>query len=83
MSGPGRDGAAWRRPPGAAERAQLARDRAVAPGLCLACRHLRLLSSGRSRFVRCWLGESDPAYPRYPVLPVVACGGYEPWDGEP
>lgn len=58
------------------------RDRSVPAGLCVACRHLRLLRSDRSRFVRCWLAESDPAYPRYPVLPVLACDGHEAWDGE-
>lgn len=73
-------GAGWRRPPTSAERAAVARPGETPAGLCAGCRHLRLLSSGRSKFVRCWLGESDPAYPRYPALPVVACNGYEPWD---
>ncbi len=81
MSGPGRDGSGegWRRPPTDAERAALGRDPEVPAGLCTRCRHLRLLRSGRSRFVRCKLAESDAAYPRYPVLPVLECGGHEPW----
>ena len=76
-------GAGWRRPPTAAERAALARHGWPLAGLCTGCRHLRLLRSGRTQFVRCWLAESDPAYPRYPALPVLACNGYEPWDSEP
>ncbi len=49
---------------------------AVPPGLCASCEHLRLLASRRSVFVRCGLAASDPAFPRYPGLPVVACRGY-------
>lgn len=48
----------------------------VPPGLCATCEHLRLLSSPRSVFVRCGLAEADPAFPRYPPIPVVACRGY-------
>lgn len=48
------------------------------PGLCGTCRHLRLLASARSVFVRCGKAETDPAFPRYPPLPVVRCAGYEP-----
>ncbi len=51
---------------------------AVPAGLCAGCVHLRVLASRRSVFVRCGLAEVDPAFPRYPVLPVVACPGYEP-----
>ena len=81
MSGPRRPGSAggWRRPPTAAERMELVRDPAAPAGLCVDCRHLRLLRSGRSRFVRCMLAESDAAYPRYPVLPVLECAGHEAW----
>lgn len=48
----------------------------VAPGLCATCEHLRLVASSRSVFVRCGLAEADPAFPRYPPIPVVACSGY-------
>jgi hypothetical protein len=48
------------------------------PGLCAACEHLRLLASKRSVFVRCGLAESDPAFVRYPPLPVRVCRGYRP-----
>ena len=46
------------------------------PGLCATCEHLRLLASKRSVFVRCGLAETDPRFPRYPPIPVVACSGY-------
>jgi hypothetical protein len=49
---------------------------AVPPGLCASCEHLRLLASRRSVFVRCGLAATDPRFPRYPPLPVVACRGY-------
>ena len=46
------------------------------PGLCATCTHLRLLASPRSVFVRCGLAATDPAFPRYPPLPVRRCAGY-------
>lgn len=49
---------------------------AANPGLCRTCEHLRLLASARSVFVRCGLADSDPAFPRYPPLPVLSCPGY-------
>lgn len=69
----------WRRAVDAEERAQLARHLPAGGGLCPGCRHLRLLRSARSVFVRCALAERDPSFPRYPVLPVVECTGFEPW----
>ncbi|HEY9422126.1 MAG TPA: hypothetical protein VIW92_11985 [Thermoanaerobaculia bacterium] len=51
----------------------------VPAGLCATCVHVRLLASKRSVFVRCGLAASDPRFPRYPGLPVVACSGYEPY----
>ena len=50
----------------------------ASPGLCATCEHLRLLASPRSVFVRCGLAEVDPAFPRYPPLPVLDCAGYQP-----
>ena len=48
-------------------------------GLCALCMHARLVVSVRgSRFVLCERSRTDPAYPRYPPLPVVACAGFEP-----
>lgn len=49
----------------------------VKPGLCETCVHLRLLASRTSVFVRCGLAETDPAFPRYPSIPVLRCAGYE------
>jgi hypothetical protein len=60
----------------AIEKARLLADLKAEPGLCRTCVHLRLLASSRSVFVRCGLAETDPAFPRYPPLPVLACSGY-------
>lgn len=49
----------------------------ASPGLCATCVHLELKDSGRSVFVRCALAGRDPAWPRYPPLPVRACAGHE------
>lgn len=46
------------------------------PGLCATCVHRRLVASKRSVFLLCALSETDPRFPRYPPLPVVACDGY-------
>ena len=49
-----------------------------AAGLCDACRHQRLVRTGRgSEFSLCLRSRADPAYPKYPRLPVLACPGYE------
>ena len=45
-------------------------------GLCATCQHLRVAASKRSVFVRCGLADTDPRFPKYPPLPVVACDGY-------
>lgn len=47
-------------------------------GLCTDCLHHRLVDSGRSTFVLCQRGLVDPAYRKYPPLPVLSCSGYEP-----
>jgi hypothetical protein len=60
-----------------ARRRLLARLTAPA-GLCATCVHLSLLPSPRSVFVRCCLAATDPAFPRYPALPVLRCAGYLP-----
>jgi hypothetical protein len=46
-------------------------------GLCETCTHIKRLDSGRSIFYMCTRAEKDPAFPRYPRLPVLACKGYE------
>lgn len=49
------------------------------PGLCLDCRHARVIENRRgSRFRLCERSRTDPAFPRYPRLPVLHCDGYEP-----
>jgi hypothetical protein len=35
-----------------------------------------------SRFSLCRRSVDDPAYPRYPPVPVLACPGFEPRQGE-
>lgn len=50
-------------------------------GLCASCQHAREVVSGKgSRFVLCELSRTDPRFPRYPQLPVLACTGYESAD---
>jgi hypothetical protein len=48
------------------------------PGLCGECRHALRLRSARSSFLRCARSDSEPGFPRYPLLPVLACPGFEP-----
>ena len=56
---------------------------APAPGLCGDCRHARTLtSSSGATFYQCLLSETDPRFPKWPRLPVLACSGYEPGEGE-
>lgn len=47
-------------------------------GLCASCRHARAItSSKRSTFLLCHRSTTDPAFPRYPPLPVRVCRGHE------
>ncbi len=47
-------------------------------GLCAQCRHSRVIRSDRgSVFYLCERALTDPAYPKYPRLPVLMCRGYE------
>jgi hypothetical protein len=53
-------------------------------GLCGSCRFADIITSSRgSTFYLCRLSERDPAFRRYPVLPVRECSGYEPAAPEP
>jgi hypothetical protein len=55
--------------------------RGPAPGLCGACQHAKVVETrSGSRFYLCRLSAEDPAFPRYPALPVLLCVGYEPGD---
>jgi L-amino acid N-acyltransferase YncA len=48
-------------------------------GLCSSCAHQKVVRSGRgSTFSMCLRHKTDPAYPKYPRLPVRACAGHEP-----
>ena len=48
-------------------------------GLCDHCRFMRLIRSDRgSTFYFCELSVTNPAFPKYPRLPVLHCGGYKP-----
>ena len=51
------------------------------PGLCRRCTHARLLTSARSVFLRCALSDENPAFLRYPPLPVLTCEGFRPSEG--
>ena len=53
----------------------------VDPGLCRDCRHARRVTTPRSVFWLCRRSATDPSFPRYPRLPVIACRGYEPGSG--
>jgi hypothetical protein len=47
-------------------------------GLCASCRHARRTRNARgSEFWRCAKADADPAFRRYPPLPVVRCAGHE------
>jgi hypothetical protein len=47
-------------------------------GLCDSCRHQKLIRTGRgSQFSMCLRSKTDPAYPKYPPVPVRACPGHE------
>ena len=52
------------------------------PGLCGHCVNARIIESRRgSRFYMCELSKVDPAFPKYPPLPVLECSGYRPVPG--
>ena len=46
-------------------------------GLCFRCAHAStIVSSHGSTFYLCQWSKIDPAFPRYPRLPVVRCAAY-------
>ena len=48
-------------------------------GLCAACVHQRVIRNTRgSEFSLCERSRIDPAYPKYPPVPVIRCPGFEP-----
>lgn len=49
----------------------------VNAGLCETCAFCRLIHSDRgSVFYLCEKSFTDPAFPKYPRLPVLECAGY-------
>lgn len=61
------------------EEGQKAASGAESAGLCADCAHARRVESARgSVFVLCERSSSDPAYAKYPRLPVLACPSYTP-----
>ena len=47
-------------------------------GLCDSCRHQQVVRNTRgSVFSLCLRSRTDPAFPKYPRLPVRACPGFE------
>ena len=49
----------------------------MATGLCSTCVHQKLIGNTRgSTFSLCERSKTDPAYPKYPRLPVLRCAGY-------
>jgi hypothetical protein len=48
------------------------------PGLCAECRHVRVVQNRQgSRFYLCLRSREEPAFRRYPALPVMRCAGFE------
>lgn len=53
--------------------------RTAPAGLCESCRNVRILEAKTgSRFFLCELSAVDPAFPKYPPIPVLRCAGYQP-----
>jgi hypothetical protein len=51
-------------------------------GLCDRCLHQRLVPNSRgSVFSLCERSRTDPAFRRYPRIPVLRCSGFEPAPG--
>ena len=49
----------------------------VRVGLCARCANVQVIENRRgSRFYRCRLADIDPAFMRYPPLPVISCVGF-------
>jgi hypothetical protein len=58
---------------------EIDRDEPARVGLCFNCRHASRIANPRgSIFYLCERSRTDPTFPRYPRLPVIACTGWEP-----
>lgn len=51
-------------------------------GLCLTCCHAHRVETPRSTFWLCRLSATEPRFPKYPRLPVLACDGYRPGEAD-
>jgi hypothetical protein len=52
---------------------------AARAGLCDTCAHQQVVRNTRgSVFSLCLRSRTDPAYPKYPRVPVLACAGHAP-----
>jgi hypothetical protein len=61
----------------------VARTAGAEQGLCASCAHARIVESSKGAlFVLCRLSYTDPAFDRYPRLPVIACDGYVSTEGK-
>jgi hypothetical protein len=50
-------------------------------GLCAGCAFVRLITSSRGTvFYLCERSRTNPAFPKYPPLPVLRCTGHVPRD---
>jgi hypothetical protein len=48
-------------------------------GLCDTCLHQKLIGTTRgSEFSMCLKAREDPAFAKYPRIPVLRCPGYTP-----
>jgi hypothetical protein len=48
-------------------------------GLCANCAHAKKIASARgAKFILCELSTTNPAFPKYPRLPVLECSGCTP-----
>ncbi len=51
----------------------------IDPGLCATCAHRREIRNDRNAvFTQCARSFTDPAFAKYPRLPVLRCSGYDP-----
>jgi hypothetical protein len=52
-------------------------DTSQAAGLCADCEYSKIVRSDRgAAFYQCLHSFTDPAFPKYPRLPVLKCSGY-------
>jgi hypothetical protein len=73
-----RDASSLRYPSCVVEKNNVSRE-GLRAGLCADCLYARRIESARgSMFYLCERSASDPAFPKYPQLPVIECSGHTP-----